>query len=229
MQTKFNTMLFVADTKILDDDNLFRYYYDLMPAYRQKKIDTYVFKKDKKLSLGVGVLLMLALKEIGLDIHKETFIEKKNRKPYLKNRKIFFNLSHSENKVLCAISSDEIGCDIEKIKDIDLMIAKRFFYDEEYALLQSKSSKQEQTELFYRLWTLKESFMKVTGLGFHLPLNQFCIIIKNDKIDVRQNVNKKKYYFSEFNIFDDYKISCCQNNNLPIRIKIVNLKKESKI
>ena len=32
----------------------------------------------------------------------------------------------------------------------------------------------KRCEEFYRLWTLKESFMKVTGLGMKLPLDSFC-------------------------------------------------------
>lgn len=228
MQTNFNTKLFVADVRDLDNDALFKHYYNLMPRDRQKKIDTYLFKKDKKLSLGVGILLMLALDKMGLDINNLNFVEKHNKKPYIKNQKIFFNLSHSEDKVLCAIASSEIGCDIEKIQDIDLMIAKRFFYNEEYELLLSQSVQEKQNDLFYRLWTLKESFMKITGLGFHLPLNKFCILFDGDQIGVRQNLNSKKYFFNEFNIFNDYKIACCCENNLPCEINIVDIKKEGR-
>ena len=39
-----------------------------------------------------------------------------NGKPYIKNSNLYFNLSHSEKMVMCAVSSAETGCDVQLIK-----------------------------------------------------------------------------------------------------------------
>ena len=49
-------------------------------------------------------------------------------KPYLLNNNNFhFNLSHSGDFAVCAISNKTIGIDIEKVQDMDFSIAKGFF------------------------------------------------------------------------------------------------------
>jgi len=42
--------------------------------------------------------------------------------------------------------------------------------------------------------------MKATGLGFQLPLDKFCILLGADGIAVRQTVDKRRYYFQEYDI-----------------------------
>lgn len=78
---------------------------------------------------------------------------------------ISFNLSHSDNKALIAVTSkDSIGVDIEFIRpmeDLD-QLAKRFFSENEYKFINSFSKKED---IFFRIWTLKEAFMKATGEG----------------------------------------------------------------
>lgn len=69
---------------------------------------------------------------------------------------------------------------------------------------------EERNELFFRYWTLKESFMKATGLGMKLPLDSFSIIIgKNGGISVRQNLDSNNYDFVENGAFHGYKCALC--------------------
>ena len=87
-------------------------------------------------------------------------------KPYLKNVPLYFNLSHSGDFVLCAVSRQEIGADIQLIGRSEVMrTAGRFFSDGELATLQACPGEAERTELFYRLWTKKEAYGKLTGRG----------------------------------------------------------------
>lgn len=88
-------------------------------------------------------------------------------------------------------------------------IAKRFFFAEEYKSLMNCTDDAHRNDLFFRCWTLKESFMKVTGLGFDLPLNEFCIIMGENGISVRQNVDSRHYYFKEFFLNDGFKYAVC--------------------
>ena len=58
-------------------------------------------------------------------------------------------------------------------------------------------TEKERVEMFYRLWTLKESFIKATGTGMSLPLNEFNIIIDNNIISVEQTSDTRNFCFGE--------------------------------
>ncbi|MCI5700737.1 MAG: 4'-phosphopantetheinyl transferase superfamily protein [Lachnospiraceae bacterium] len=199
--------IYISQTKELTNDELFRRLYYIVSEERRKKIDKLVFRKDKILSLAAGILLKKSLSDIGIN---EFCLEYgKYGKPYIKNKNIFFNLSHSEDMVMCAVSDMEIGCDVEKISDIDMEIAKRFFCVNEYEMIKKEQSDEKKKDMFFRLWTLKESFLKATGYGMSLSTNSFCISIENKKISVAHNVNDKKYYFTEYDYNDGYKYAVC--------------------
>ena len=199
--------IYIARTEELKNDVLFGRLYSTVSRSRREKIDRMVFNKDKRLSLAAGLLLVKALRDMGTEDYSVVY--GKNGKPYLKDKDIYFNLSHSEEAVMCAVSPCEIGCDTEKVTEIDLEIAKRFFYNKEYEMIISGRTDAEQQDMFFRLWTLKESFMKATGLGMELPLDSFGIEITADGISVRQNIGKEKYYFKEYNLNDGYKYAVC--------------------
>ncbi len=94
---------------------------------------------------------------------------------------------------------------IEEIKNADLKIAKRFFNEKEYEYLNSISDSKKQREEFYRLWTMKESYMKFTGLGMKLPLDSFCIE-QGEKASCGETV------FYEYDGISGYRLSVCSRN-----------------
>ncbi len=198
---------YTACTDTLENEELFGSLYARMPRYRRDNIDRMRSPKGKRLSLGAGALLGYALLREGIADHELGYIG--NRKPVLKNSPLRFNLSHSGNVVFCAVSDKDVGCDVERIRNIKMRIAERFFFREEYAALAECADNESRTDLFFRYWTLKESFMKVTGLGFELPLSEFCIILGGDGISVRQQVDGRQYFFREYSAFDGYKYAVC--------------------
>jgi len=157
------------------------------------------------------LLLRKALTDCGITLPEIRYGFETGGKPFLKGLEWFhFNISHSEDLVMVAVSENRIGCDIEKWTEIDLDIAKKFFFREEYENIAAVTASEERNELFFRYWTLKESFMKATGLGMKLPLDSFSIIIgKNGGISVRQNVDTKNYDFAEIDAFPGYKCALC--------------------
>ena len=163
------------NTAPLEDDELFARVYASLSPFRQKKTDRYRFRKDKNLSLGAGILLDHALRELSLRERDMQYRLGENEKPYFVNApELHFNLSHSNTQVLAAVSDAPVGCDIERVKPIDLKLARRFFHEDEYAAIACAPT-EEQTRLFFRFWTLKESYMKCSGAGFRMPLDSFCI------------------------------------------------------
>ena len=217
---------YIACTDELENSMLFFSLYAGMPQYRKEKIDRMVFPKDKRLSLGAGVLLDYALTLEGVSDREIIYVQ--NQKPCLKNSNIRFNLSHSGNMVFCAVSDKDVGCDVEQITDIDMQIAARFFFHEEYAAISACPDSTSRNDLFFRYWTLKESFMKVTGLGFKLNLDDFCIDLRSDGIDVKQSVDSRNYYFKEYTADTGYKFSVCTadappDDSEPNRVSFANI------
>ena len=182
--------------KRYEDKALFEKDLQTMPFSRREKIKRLKFQNDKCLSLLAGVLLRDELLKLGITDY-DVFYDEKG-KPFLKNSNLHFSLSHSGEMAMCVISDQNVGCDIEKIKPIDLKIAKRFFTDDEYNEIINSDNPECA---FYRLWTLKESFLKVTGEGLLLPLNSF------------KTVSDDKYTFFEINEIEGYKAAYCLEVN----------------
>jgi 4'-phosphopantetheinyl transferase len=86
-----------------------------------------------------------------------------------------FNLSHTRGLVACAISvGPEIGIDVETLapRRVDLDVARSCFSPSEVTTLRN-AVRDRQPVVFFRLWTLKEAFIKATGQGLSRPLDSF--------------------------------------------------------
>ena len=217
-QTTVNTLVYCSDTSPLDDPTAYREAYARMPAYRLAKIDSLASPEDRKRSMGAELLLRRALSDIGIKEYDVEYGE--NGKPFLADSEIYFNLSHSGTKVLCCLSDVDVGCDVERIRSINLAMARKHFHPSEYRVIESLEG-DDRYDMFFRLWTLKESFMKATGLGLGLPLDSFRIVL-DDGISVVQRVDDREYRFREFRLEDGYRCACCSLNYIE-NMKTVDL------
>jgi 4'-phosphopantetheinyl transferase len=77
-----------------------------------------------------------------------------------------FNLSHSGGRALIGLARVEVGADVEYLKTRRTDdIARRFFVPGEQERLFALAAAPEREQAFFRLWTCKEAFLKVTGEG----------------------------------------------------------------
>ena len=108
-----------------------------------------------------------------------------NGKPFLANTSapLHFNLSHTSNVAALAVSAQgELGVDIEILEERNfLRIAHRYFHAKEVEQLQS-CNETERATLFFKLWTLKEAFLKATGEGIANGLNKVSFSFGEDSI-----------------------------------------------
>jgi 4'-phosphopantetheinyl transferase len=87
-----------------------------------------------------------------------------------------FSISHTRQVVACALARDHaVGVDVETISERSTgdAIAERFFAPDEARRL-SQAPPDRRLALFFRLWTLKEAFIKATGEGMSRPLDSFA-------------------------------------------------------
>lgn len=104
------------------------------------------------------------MSEIEVPIPLE-FTYGKSGKPYLKENPFYFNLSHSGEYVVCVVSEQEIGVDIQEHRGGNTeRIAKRYFAPREIQVLEECQA-VERTQCFFDMWAGKEAFGKYTGNG----------------------------------------------------------------
>ena len=92
-----------------------------------------------------------------------------NGRPYFSDRTCDFSITHTQNRVFCAIIEGEeptrIGIDAEDLDRPDLSnfadLADRWFAEGEQKLFLQSPTK----ETFLRIWTRKEAYVKYTGEG----------------------------------------------------------------
>lgn len=143
--------------------------------------------------------------------HDDFFVDcDENGKPFVDQKGIFFNMSHSGKKVLCVCGDDRVGCDIEQIKASNPKIAERYFCPDE----QKKLKNNECINFYFtKLWTLKESVLKFTGLGMSggLSTYDFSEFLEKESFDFCG------YHFESF-IFEDYSVSICSNKKRILQL-----------
>ena len=215
--------VYISKTDELYDPDFYENSFHSVSASRQEKICRTRFKKNKILSLASELLLKNALNDIGIKSYTVAYGER--GKPFLKEYpNVHFNLSHSEERVFCALSEKEVGCDVEMVSEIDLAVGLRFFCDYEYQAIIENESQKDRFDAFYRIWTLKESIIKATGLGMALPLNSFCVDIKQNPPAISSEVNGKRYFLKEYDLHDGYKYAVCAEDGNFAKEIIVNFK-----
>ncbi|WFR57109.1 4'-phosphopantetheinyl transferase superfamily protein [Anaerocolumna sp. AGMB13025] len=197
---------------------------------RRKKIDRLCFMKDKVHSLFAEVILRYALWErysiYGPYIE---FEQSEYGKPSLTNYKdIHFNLAHSGSWVLCGIGDISLGIDVEQINEMKFSIADRIYTKEEnYFIL--KQSLENRKKAFYKIWTLKESYVKNIGKGLSIPFDSFSFQFYDNKIQFYlQGEKNNNLLFKTGQLDDQHLTALCVDSkcdNLALKkVKILTVK-----
>ena len=189
-------LLFCADVRPLAEESLFDAALHAVSFARQKKVLQTEDMAARRLSLGGGLLEEAALQRFG--------------------KGVYTNLSHSGTTAVCAVSSAKVGVDVEHLREnVDFAcVARRYFCQAEQDYLFSAPTDDLAREAFFRLWVLKESFMKATGWGLNLPLNAFCVHVGSPS-RIEQQVDAKCYYFYEYRFHDDFLAVCSLLDTTP--------------
>ena len=132
---------------------------------RQKNILRYRFPADRNRTLWTELLVRSVLARKESRPMEEIAIERDgNGKPHAVGSPWEISLSHSKHWAVCSVGKTPSGVDVEEDSSDALMIAEHFFTAQERRSLQ-RLDRQERAEAFLRIWTVKESFVKLTGQG----------------------------------------------------------------
>ena len=130
-------------------------------------------------------------------------------KPYLKNAAWHFSVSYTYGVCLIALSDDEIGADIERLRAAKPHVASRCFTDSENRYLLQDMTLFDKR--FYELWTQKEAYLKYTGEGFYRSPKSVDVL--------SQPIYECLYTFAN----NDAIISLCGRSIHPVSVYQVSL------
>jgi 4'-phosphopantetheinyl transferase len=130
------------------------------------------------LAARAGLRLLLG-RHLDRDPRSLTFVVNAFGKPRLADGdSVHFNLSHSGERAVLAISDGPVGIDLEAMRPIEhLDLATRYFHPHEVAAITGPRDENEQRRAFFLVWTLKEAVVKAVGDGLSIPLNSFEVSI----------------------------------------------------
>ena len=196
--------LYLIHTEFLDEEVVFQRKLHHVSHKRREKVLGYKIREDQKRSLAAGLLLEHVLAEKG---YSADLIEAdENGKLYLPGvDDFFFSVSHSGEYAACVVSDVPVGVDIQKKKATKANLAKRFFQWEESERI-AKAPLEKQDDLFFRYWTGKESYLKLTGQGLSGGLNNFFVDLDEMVISDKYNHNQE-IFLKEYKCLEDYYIS----------------------
>ena len=201
--------VYYADVSPLNDDALYQAFSALVWIERAQKAERYRFRSDRNLSLGAAALLWYGSKQIAPDAELHLAVTE-HEQPYFENMTgLHFSLSHSGHYAMVAFSDYPIGCDIEQPGNLDMRIAKRFFCASEYNLIASQMDENAQREMFYQLWTIKESYLKAIGLGLALPMNNFEVRKKSAGWEIVRDGAVVPYHVASYDLPEGFHSSLC--------------------
>lgn len=142
-------------------------------------------------------------------LSKETLCFNETGKPYFPNGP-FFNVSHSGQYIVMAVSNKNIGVDIEENVEKDMSSLNKIFNEAESKMLKVHTD-------FYYLWCAKESLIKCIGSSIGqikevpaLPLNGVKTF-------------KGKDYQCQTFIFDKHIVSIAREGKEEYKIKMHNI------
>jgi len=127
------------------------------------------------------------------------------KKPYLANSSLQFNLSHSHDKALIAISDEEVGVDIEKINRqvLEKNLETSLLSEQELKIFESIPL-DVRPEVFYFAWTNKEALLKLAGVGLYKPMTEFQVLLHHSDSPSMILFEDKQYYVKSFRPWPEF-------------------------
>lgn len=183
---------------------------------RMLKITTNNLPKNNvkgEFSPGLYFCSLILKKDFNFLVKEYDFI--KNGKPILNSGKFGFSISYTGSCVYIAIArSSVIGIDTERIADINPNVAEEFMSKNELAKMKGVKNK---FEYLYKLWTLKESYLKLTGEGINDRIKDIEFLKNESGVFSLCLDSEQEIYFNNFT-FKNCSISVASYTSLNYKI-----------
>lgn len=178
----------------------FHEYFFAMSRERQESTLRLQNEQKQKAKIAADRLCRLAISEFcGIKKEQIEFALTERGKPYAVNCNVNFSISHSGDYAVCAVSDNEIGIDIEKIRPVNARTSERFACPDELDYINSEENG------FFKIWTLKEAYFKCIGTGLGADIKNVSFKIGENGIACSEN----GFDCSFINIDDEYICAVC--------------------
>lgn len=172
-------------------DEAFETALSLMSEERKSAVLRYRSETDRKRTVLGEILARRAISEhCGVAQSEIEFKRTEKGKPFAVGLSVGFNVSHSENTVICAVSDKNVGADVEVIRPINMKITRvacnesdlLYLFGDNLQNTESVETDRETLKRFFEIWTAKEAYFKYTGSGIadmkslsYNELRPFCV------------------------------------------------------
>lgn len=165
-------------------------------------------RHDDRLRCAAGWLLMSAV--LGSRVDGVRY--GKYGKPFLPGGP-YFSLSHSGRYALLAEAPAPVGVDVEEVRQEEdcAALAEHALHPEERDFLASKPVPQT----FFDIWTLKESYLKMKGIGLNEDPATFALELKNPTVRLP---GRPDVHFCLYHHLSGYSVAICLYRCIPPQV-----------
>lgn len=182
-----------------------------LPEARRRKCDELRPGTARTASAAAWLLLRRLAAARGLDADRLALVENAFGKvDFAPAAGFHFNLSHSHDRVMAALSVAPVGCDVERIAPIRPGVPEECLSRAELALLASVPG-PERPRAFTRLWTRKESLGKAMGCGLGTGPRELEVL--RDEVD-------GQWMLDDFDGGDGYWCGICTARGAADRVRL---------
>jgi 4'-phosphopantetheinyl transferase len=136
----------------------------LINAAEKERAKRYLQARDRnRFVISRGALRIILARYLDREPSLIEFETGANKKPFLKDTPLHYNVSHSGDWIMIAVANNPVGADVERVDpafDYQDIIAEYFSPEEAKYILEEDSHFR-----FFLLWTRKEALTKATGKG----------------------------------------------------------------
>ena len=166
---------------------------------RRERAESFSVFSDKVMSAVAGLCMEGLAESLGTNVLKLS-----NGKPMFGREDLHLSVSHSGSFVVIAWSDSPVGVDVQKVIPMG-NIARRILSPKEITDMGS----MDDTDLV-KVWTRKESYVKMTGEGMSRPFDSFD-----------EDILDPGYSFFTYGIEEDMVLTvCCRSDTVPKTITV---------
>ena len=200
--------------RISAQPSLLENYHPLLSEEEAARLQRFAFPKLQHHYLATRAMVRTCLSRYA-DVAPQDwrFAQQQNGKPYLIDSPLSFNLSHAGDRAVLAVTQDNlIGIDIEQLsrKRDWLGIAEHYFHGSEVDALNALPEAQQHVH-FFRLWTLKEAYLKARGTGISTGLDKAAFHLEHGRVNAQfapeLAVEPSEWHFFNYQLGDEYSLS----------------------
>ena len=202
---KNEVTLWISDTRAALSPERRRAQFEVLSPAEQESAQRFVQQAHSDTYVQAHCLKRKVLaKVLGRRTSRLRFGRGTHGRPYLLGPcPMSFNLSHTSGLVACGVFQENIGVDVELLRDnVDMRTLSRRVLSARETKSLDLDAPASQTR-FFDYWTIKEAYSKARGLGITMPfrLLDFCID-SNGKFDpnLKQVGDSAKHW--RFRVYD---------------------------